>query len=1593
MFAPPANPLAPTKPTANPVPAVQPQPVLAPPAVPPKPIKRSPVHPTLTPPAGPPDKTLTQLSGVPTSVADFNQRLEAVTAAHVAQTGVKPPPDVALHAALSPQQVDPASVASYIVGRANPQAAAALAAHPAQTDEQFLNQLTGLAHAGNTVAYDQFVHDNESRIQELQRGPLAAKVNGAITAGAAANISYQGYSHLGVLGLAAEQIVGSLIHSPGGIAVAAKALGTDLVTTFTHPLNPSHKFSDKVIVPAAKQTAQDVQHPGRNPGYLFLDALGLASGGSGAAARVGAAGRAVSEAGDVGIIGKTAAAARAVVEKPALQRVTVRVGDYTEEMPLSSNPLVALVQKKIVGVRQGATDRLLDTGVPSPLRAGLLPQSAQDWFDENLSFVKKVGREADARSRVEHTANMALANQLLHAAGATYTQASIFNRLPSRALRGLSRGEQKAIQVLSWDDPNPLEAERAFHQAMIDQGVGDPKAHERQIADLKLAERALKNPSPRFQASLDLTREVIAEQQRLRIEELGLAPETAEGRIAKAAQVLRQEPAIGGERVSDESFYLPTQPRGKTKRPPSQARGFQPSAGPYGIPPGRDLPELNHEFTGDALRAGAIRIDATNLAAEAYARTVRAVTVKNQWQKHWDAASPTQRTKWDIPIRDANTIPDKLREVIAKLDEGVFTQAEADLLPQDMQDIIRALYPDSRDLTPDEIPHVKWVDGRLVTPRIESLNTGLAKAASVVNTPFRFTALYLRPAYLLNLLGNHAMLMFDQGFLNSGVNMARALRLEATDGARNAATIRGLVGAGKSKSYVTGFTGRGTRTVADFWNRIADRDERVASFIYYADRLGYKTPEARNALLTDPAHRADLVEATRRGNKALVEFDNLLPVEKNVLRHLIFVYPWVRGSAVWSLRAVLEHPMKTDILSHLGREEMTDDPLLKNAPAWFKRIGYFPVGWTHSGLPKVVNPTSVNTFSTLGDLLNVGKAGAEGDPYASFSDLLGPAATFGIHAATGRDQYGNKYPGSQVLGAMKELLNGLPQLAPSNRKGSKPVKPFDVRDRASLEAHINSLLHQTVFGPGWLDGYGSLIAGGFSPKSVNTGALEARGLKDLPPAQRIQWEKKLLDLALKAQGEFLSGQGSRPPMTNLPGKTPGMLKPGNIDLANRPVAHNPDGTISTVRSITVTDDQGHAYLIPTVIGGKVVSDADAVAYWKKTGQNLGVFASEKAADAYSIRLHDEQAKLYLTPAVPTGVRQAVNAGFEVTKAAAAFSKANGRTPTAKERAGLWLTYLTTTGAVPPTDSKKLAGQLNGLSDTDISAFQTRLVDKYGHGKELRQWDDDVRALYGFKKDTFDEKAAALNAQGLADQRTYANRSQADLYAYGRGYIKWRQHIRDLHKEKASPSELRVATDDASKSTNGLPSYAALMWSEATPQEQAHMLLVDSSAGWDKLTAFTKGLLGKKVDPGVTDAWHALDALSTQEKARMPAGQRTIAPNQTIALVKYIDREYKLGGKFLSDYEFSKQPLYQRLKYLNVVKDSPEQSQWHDLLHRADYFYQAIKNKQTSATAATDTWKDYAKALEAHYREDDPAFWKELGPILKANPHFLEGLIH
>lgn len=103
----------------------------------------------------------------------------------------------------------------------------------------------------------------------------------------------------------------------------------------------------------------------------------------------------------------------------------------------------------------------------------------------------------------------------------------------------------------------------------------------------------------------------------------------------------------------------------------------------------------------------------------------------------------------------------------------------------------------------------------------------------------------------------------------------------------------------------------------------------------------------------------------------------------------------------------------------------------------------------------------------------------------------------------------------------------------------------------------------------------------------------------------------------------------------------GLVSPGNIDLTKRPVVKNDDGTISTVRSMSF-EENGKEILVPTVSpDGRLLSQADAIDLYHKTGQHLGVFDNASDATSYAQSLHAQQEKLYAKASATAGAKPIV----------------------------------------------------------------------------------------------------------------------------------------------------------------------------------------------------------------------------------------------------------------------------------------------------------------------------------------------------------------
>jgi hypothetical protein len=91
---------------------------------------------------------------------------------------------------------------------------------------------------------------------------------------------------------------------------------------------------------------------------------------------------------------------------------------------------------------------------------------------------------------------------------------------------------------------------------------------------------------------------------------------------------------------------------------------------------------------------------------------------------------------------------------------------------------------------------------------------------------------------------------------------------------------------------------------------------------------------------------------------------------------------------------------------------------------------------------------------------------------------------------------------------------------------------------------------------------------------------------------------------------------------------PEMVVPGNLDLSNRPQTFNKkEGGTSSVYSMSIGEEDAAGneltVLIPRVRkDGKIMSEKEAIEYYRKTKEHMGKFRSVEAADRYSKEYSD-----------------------------------------------------------------------------------------------------------------------------------------------------------------------------------------------------------------------------------------------------------------------------------------------------------------------------------------------------------------------------------
>ena len=165
------------------------------------------------------------------------------------------------------------------------------------------------------------------------------------------------------------------------------------------------------------------------------------------------------------------------------------------------------------------------------------------------------------------------------------------------------------------------------------------------------------------------------------------------------------------------------------------------------------------------------------------------------------------------------------------------------------------------------------------------------------------------------------------------------------------------------------------------------------------------------------------------------------------------------------------------------------------------------------------------------------------------------------------------------------------------------------------------------------------LTSGVSPGAVDTGTRVAAADTVKTDATVDGTKATAVTPEAKAAARAAIGGGDEPTAETPkiapapPGKPAGLVAPGNIDLAHRPIYKQPNGQISTVNSMGIEED-GKQILIPTIVDGKQVSKKEAIQHYHDTGENLGKFDTVANATQYAQDLHKAQADFYQSGGPP-----------------------------------------------------------------------------------------------------------------------------------------------------------------------------------------------------------------------------------------------------------------------------------------------------------------------------------------------------------------------
>lgn len=876
------------------------------------------------------------------------------------------------------------------------------------------------------------------------------------------------------------------INAPGGLIEAGKAVVEDQRDLTKQALfggtgrlhNPGRVTN--LGKAYGSQLKQDVTHPLRHPGYTALDLLGVLDAGAGVGLRGSAAARAFETGGITDAL-------KAAATKPVPGERTLRVGNLEAHPEASHGNLGRLAQKGTDALLQKAAARkpggraegLLHRKVGKQLTAeaqaseriargpgqalialgkkltpgeqkALQVVAEQTPLDEQITAASaRVTGAKDAKARARHQEEL----DLLHQAKQHLTVST--NGKPALADAKLRKVYDRMATVAG----DREELLKSLGQ-LTDEAVQSRTTNAGRVA---LGASYQETFLPASHADLEAGQTVRVAGQKTTGKVAEVHGHTSDAtatvyyprfnrsvRVPIARLEVQGKPQIVGAEhfTADENAVRIPDVAEKPKRAASVVGrvGAQGTIGHQRAPG-----SLTHEYTGQLREHGLRRQDTTRLVGESSVEAAKYAGLRHIHDIVRQAAAATPTRADDIAVRLDNLkghekLPADVRKFVSEPEE-FFKQSTPHEQASMVDKVRERLFIDPAKLDPqaraefeklNEQGKIGWVPRRILgdlakpqAPLSAVVGSKPVRAVDAINNASRFAILYLKPAYAIpNLLGNAALNVLQQGFA-AVPNLKRAAALNSKLGDDVAARIDAAMGEGFALSVSAHGQGRLAGAVdkaAQLWSKGVDTPFRRSSFLYEANKAGFKTPDQITRLVTDPALHDQLVKVSIRANREIIDYSNLTPLEREVVRRVVFFYPWVKGSTVYAGRLLREHPVKAAVTSNLGqRGKQVADRTLGAVPSYLEGIVPF-------GQDQVVNPNSaaiLQTPAVLGATL-AGAATGNIPEVAQAANYFTPALALAVAEGLRRNpQTGQAYKGgTNALSVGRDVLgSSLPQVS------------------------------------------------------------------------------------------------------------------------------------------------------------------------------------------------------------------------------------------------------------------------------------------------------------------------------------------------------------------------------------------------------------------------------------------------------------------------------------------------------------------------------------------------------------------------------------